>query len=58
MLIRDEFNDDDCIGFGMLKEFFGEMRYQIDSEPDKSHEKVRRLRNLMAAIIRRERKGE
>lgn len=57
MLIRDEFENGECIGFGELKSTFADMRWQMN-RTEKSVEKVRKLRSLMAAIIRRERKGE
>lgn len=58
MLIRDELNDYECIGFGMLKESFGEIKVgwmEIGSTKETRHPAYQRLRDLMAKIIRRER---
>lgn len=58
MLIRDEFGGD-CIGFGMLKEEFDELRcdnwYQ---QRDRYKSAWQRLRKMMADIKRRERAGD
>jgi hypothetical protein len=53
MMIRDEFEDGECIGFGELMEWFGEMR----REYDRDDERWQRLRSLMARIFWRERGG-
>ena len=52
MLIRDELNGGECIGFGCLKEEFGEIRQEIDRDK----EPMKKLRQLMAVILVRERK--
>lgn len=52
MLIRDELNGGDCIGFGTLQEEFAEMR----SQDDRIGPWVQ-LRSLMAQILWRERKA-
>lgn len=55
-LVRDHFNDGDCIAFGALFDWWGEIyRYRRelkDSAPG------RRLRAIMAGIIRRRRYAE
>lgn len=55
MLIRDELNDGECIGFGDLFEFIGEMGSDFRTDRDK--EPIKRLRHLVAAIRLRERNG-
>lgn len=57
MMIRDDFNDGECIGFGELKEFFGEMKVGW-LRNHKENEKWKRLRHLMAVILVRERKAK
>ena len=54
MLIRDKFNEGDCIGFGELKEYFDEMKHGWFKGSDS--EEWQRLRHLMAVILVRERK--
>jgi len=58
MMLRDNFNDGDCIGFGCLKDEFDDMkREHWDRERDRHNEKWRKLRHLMAVIFVRERKA-
>ena len=56
MLLRDEFNGGECIGFGTLKEEFHEMTNDQYDRKNKHNEPWKRLRNLMAQILRRERR--
>lgn len=53
MLIRDEHNDRECIGFGELFEWVGENRRRLD---EREYESVRHLRDVLAAIEWRKRK--
>lgn len=55
-LIRDEFEDGDCIGFGTLFEWYDEARR--DLQRHKQEPTVKRLRSLIAQIKRRERIAE
>lgn len=55
MLVRDGFNDGECIAFGDLMEAFGEMRPHPWLRNDRHKESWQRLRDLMAKIFRRER---
>ena len=52
ILIRDKFNDSECIPFGGLKDWFFEMRRDCRDDSEES----RTLRSLMARIKWRERK--
>jgi hypothetical protein len=55
MLIRDKFNDHECIAFGELQEFFEELtRDQYDRERQRNNESWKRLRSLIARILWRE----
>jgi hypothetical protein len=58
ILIRDEFNGGDCIGFGEMKDAFGGMRADETyfCFKEKWKEPWKRLRSLMAQILWRERK--
>jgi hypothetical protein len=56
ILIRDEFNDFECIGFGTLKEEFEELRGDRTYFQDRKPEPWKRLRSFMAQILIRERK--
>lgn len=51
MMIRDEFNDGECIGFGDLVEAFGDRK----GDCDKKHPTMKKMRHLMAVIKVRER---
>lgn len=55
MMIRDDFNGGDCIGFGCLKDEFDDMRREVHY---KNEEAWKKLRHLMAVIFVRERKGK
>ena len=58
MLLRDDFNGGDCIGFGSLKEEFDEMRCDNwHPKSDRFKPQWIKLRHLMAAILWRERKA-
>ena len=57
MMLRDDFNGGECIGFGCLKEAFDELKCEEwDRETDRHKEKWQKLRHLMAAILVRERR--
>ena len=57
MLLRDEFNDGECIGFGMLQETFAELISDNWYRPKDRYKPVwQQLRSLMARIKWRERK--
>ncbi len=54
MFIRDELNDGECLGFGMLNEFLGDMHWELK---ERGNEKIRKLRSMIAGIRSRERKN-
>jgi hypothetical protein len=54
MLIRDRFEDGECIAFGELMDYYGE--YRFDLRGDKRDEWTAKFRGLMAKILWRERK--
>jgi hypothetical protein len=51
--VRDNFNGDECIGFGTLFEWLHEEVYEL--RRFKESEKGRQLRTMVAKIIKRER---
>ena len=59
MLIRDSFNDHECIPFGGLMEFWDEMRPLPRGPRWAADDSTRKLRGLMAQILRlrRRRRG-
>jgi hypothetical protein len=50
MMIRDEFNDGECVGFGELKEWWAE-----SCRFDRHHEEWKKFRGILSRILRRER---
>lgn len=54
MMIRDRFNDGECVGFGCLKEEFSELPTWHKERSRRDHVLLK-LRSLMAKILWRER---